>query len=697
MNESVDGTQALSQRASDPDLMARVEKLRATVLYHQHRYYLLDDPEISDQEFDALFRELQAVEAEHPEVRSENSPTVRVGGVISDRFAKTRHPLPMLSLANAFSLDDLVAWRERVRRLLPQEDLARLAFVVEPKFDGLTVVLHYEEGRFVLGATRGDGEVGETISPNLRTVRSLPLHLMPAGDAIGEIPTRVVVRGEAYVDKADFQEFNRRQSEQEARTFANPRNFAAGSLRQLDSSITATRPVKLWVYQALILEGAALPATHSATLAYLGQLGLPVCPDYRTFPDDEFDALMAYVTDFGERRHDLPYEVDGLVIKVDALESQTRLGFTGKDPRWAIAYKYAGEEAVTKLLDIVVNVGRTGVITPNAVLEPVQIGGVTVSKATLHNEDYIRDLDFRVGDQVLVIRAGEVIPKVLRPLVDQRDGSEVAWQMPTECPVCGQPLVRPEGEAATRCVNNACPEQLVRSIEHFVGRGALDVEGFGSKQAELFVDKGYIHDLADVYHLPWEQILEQEGYGDKRVEKLRAGVEESKTRPVARLLTGLGIRFVGEVVAEMLVARYHTLDALMQASVEELAEIEGVGSRIAESVTEYFSLEPNRALIQKFADAGVRVADEVVEQVIEPGARPWEGKVFVVTGTLPTMSRDEAKMYIEARGGKVTGSVSGKTDYVVVGENAGSKLDRARQLGVTTLEEAELRALAMDS
>jgi DNA ligase (NAD+) len=328
------------------------------------------------------------------------------------------------------------------------------------------------------------------------------------------------------------------------------------------------------------------------------------------------------------------------------------------------------------------------------VLEAVQIGGVTVSKATLHNEDYVRDLDIRVGDQVLIKRAGEVIPKVLRPMVELRDGSETVWQMPAACPVCGQPLVRPEGEAATYCVNNACPAQLVRSVEHFVGRGAMDIESFGIKQAELFVAEGFVRDLADVYYLPWDKIRELEGYGDKRVEKLRAGVEESKSRPVARLLNGLGIRFVGEVVAEMLVARYHTLDALMQASAEDLGQIEGIGSRIAESVAEYFSLDPNRALIRKFAEAGVRVADEVQEQVEEAGARPWEGKVFVITGTLPTMTRDEAKAFVEARGGKVTGSVSGKTDFVVVGESAGSKLDKARQLGVRTLEEAELRALA---
>ena len=685
--------QAATPLPDDATIAERVEKLREAVRYHQHRYYLLDDPVISDQEFDALFRELQQLEESHPELRSDDSPTVRVGGVISERFAKTRHPMPMLSLANAFGPDDLMAWRERVRRLLPQEDLAKLAYVVEPKFDGLTVVLHYEDGRFTLGATRGDGEIGETITPNLRTVRYLPLRLTPDDGQVA-IPSRLVVRGEAYVDKADFEGFNRRQSEQEARTFANPRNFAAGSLRQLDSSITATRPVKLWIYQALVLDGVAVPATHSATLQYLAKLGLPVCPEFHRYPDNDFDALVNYVTEFGDRRHALPYEVDGLVIKVDSIDTQNRLGYTGKDPRWALAYKYAGQEAVTRLLGIVVAVGRTGAITPNAVLEPVQIGGVTVSKATLHNEDYVRDLDIRVGDQVLVKRAGEVIPKVLRPLVELRDGSEQAWQMPTVCPVCGQPLVRPEGEAATYCVNNACPEQLVRSVEHFVGRGAMDIDSFGIKQAELFVANGYIRDLADIYHLPWEQIRELEGYGEKRVEKLRAGIEESKSRPVARLLTGLGIRFVGEVVAELLVGRYHTLDALMNATIEELGQIEGIGGKIAESVAEYFSLEPNRALIQKFASAGVRVADEVVERPVEQGARPWEGKTFVITGTLPTMTRDEAKEFIEVRGGKTAGSVSGKTDYVVVGENAGSKLDKARQLGVTLLEEAELRALA---
>ena len=459
--------------------------------------------------------------------------------------------------------------------------------------------------------------------------------------------------------------------------------------------LTASRPVKLCAYQLLILEtDGETPRTHSDALAYLGALGLPVCPDCRTFADANFDELVEYVLAFGVRRHDLPYEVDGVVIKVDALDQQQRLGFTGKDPRWALAYKFAGQEAVTELLDIVVNVGRTGAITPNAVLEPVQIGGVTVGKATLHNEDYVRDLDIRIGDQVLVKRAGEVIPKVLRPLVELRDGTEQPWQMPATCPVCGQPLARSEGEAATYCVNNACPAQLVRMVEHFVSRGAMDIEGFGIRQAELFVQEGMIRDLADVYYLPWDTIRQREGYGDKKVENLRAGIEASKAQPVARLITGLGIRFVGEVVAETLMATYHSLDALMAAGVEELSLIEGIGPRIAASVVGYFGLQPNRDLIAKFAAAGVRTADDHDDAGVAPLPKPFAGLTFVVTGTLPTLGREDAKDFIEAHGGKVTGSVSNKTDYLVVGENAGSKLDKAQQLGVKTLSEAALRELA---
>jgi len=677
---------------STEPIAERIAALRDTIRYHQHRYYVLDDPVLSDQEFDAFFHELQALEAEHPELYSDESPTVRVGGIVLARFEKTRHPLPMLSLANAFTATDLLAWRERVKRFLTEEQRAGLRYVVEPKFDGLTVVLHYEQGRFMLGATRGDGEYGENITPNLRTVRVMPLQIPQ--DARGELqsPTRLVVRGEAYVEKADFERFNQQQAEQGERTYANPRNFAAGSLRQLDSRISAARPLKLWVYQALILEGGPHLASHSENLAYLQQLGLPVSPELHCFDDSEFDQLVAYTTDFGTRRHELPYEVDGLVVKVDSLALQSTLGFTGKDPRWAVAVKYGGEEAVTTLNDIVINIGRTGVATPNAVLEPIAIGGVIVRAATLHNEDYVRDLDIRIGDKVLVKRAGEVIPKVLRPLVELRDGSEPLWQMPALCPDCAQPLMRPPGEAATYCVNNACPTQLVRAVEYFVSRGAMDIENFGYKQGELFVQKGFIKDLADIYHLPWDEIATLEGYKAKRVENLRAGVEASKARPVYRLLTALGIRFVGEVVAETLIQHFGSLERLMDASRETLSDLDGIGPRIAESVVEFFALEPNRTLIHEFAVAGVRVAEERTDLPADR-PQPFAGLIFVVTGTLPTWSRDDAQDFIKIHGGKVTGSVSAKTNYVVVGENAGSKLTKAQQLGVPILTEEELQAL----
>jgi DNA ligase (NAD+) len=698
-----------------PSDSTRLDTLRAVVRYHQHRYYVLDDPELSDAEFDALFRELQRLEAEHPELASPDSPTVRVGGLIAERFEKVRHPAPILSLANAFGPEDMHAWRERLRRLLPEEEQAKLAYVVEPKFDGLTVVLHYENGRFVLGSTRGDGEVGENITPNLRTVRVLPLTIPVAGEnaespaeaqrrreipdripnpqsPIPNPPTRLVLRGEAYVTVSDFDAFNRSQEEQGERTYANPRNFAAGSLRLLDSSISAQRPLRLWTYQILIVDGVENPpASQWESLAYLQELGFPVSPEIRRFTDGQFEELVDYLAQWHDLRGRLPYELDGMVVKVDLLAQQERLGFTGKDPRWAVAYKTGGEEAATKLLDITVKVGRTGAVTPNAVLEPVAIGGVTVSAATLHNEDYIRELDIRVGDTVLVKRAGDVIPKVLRPLVEVRDGSEQPWQMPSACPVCGQALVRPEGESATYCVNNACPEQLVRKVEYFVGKGSLDIVGFGSRQAELFVESGFIHDLADVFALPWETIAEMEGYGEKRVENLRAGIEAAKTRPAARLLTGLGIRFVGEVVAEIVMAAFPDLPALMAADVESLSAIEGIGPKIAASLVEFFSLEPNRALIDKFASLGVRMTGEM-RAVAEGTAQPFAGLTFVITGTLPTMSRDEAKEYIEARGGKVTGSVSAKTDFLLAGEKAGSKLEKAEKLGVAVLSEEELRA-----
>ena len=672
----------------------QVENLRKLIAHHQFCYYVLDQPEISDTEFDTLFRELQSLEAKYPELKDANSPTVRVGGGVAERFEKVKHQVPVLSLANASSEDDLHKWRDRLLRLLPEEEHARLGYVVEPKFDGLTVVLQYEDGRFSLGATRGDGEVGENITPNLRTVHQLPLRIPVAanGDRGGEQPPqRLIVRGEVYVEENSFQEFNQAQTEKGERTYANPRNFAAGSLRLLDSGISAERPLKLWTYHTFLQEGVNEPPTsHWDALDRLRALGFPVCEESRRFSDSEWDELIQFVSSWHELRARLPYELDGMVVKVDLLAQQERLGFTDKDPRWAVAFKTGGEEATTKLLDIGVKVGRTGAITPNAALAPVPIGGVTVQAATLHNADYIEELDIRIGDVVLVKRAGDVIPKILRPLKELRDGSEQPYRMPTQCPSCSEPLVRPPEEVATYCVNNACPDQLVRKVEHFVSKGAMDIVGLGTKQADLFVDEGYVHTLADIYKLPWDRIEETEGYGEKRIDNLRRAVETSKTQGPTRLLTALGIRFVGSVVAELVMANFDSLISLMSADLETLSEIEGVGPKIAEAIVSYFALEPNRALVQAFADQGVVLTMPQQDREASAATMLFSGKTFVITGTLPTMSRAEAKAHIESMGGKVTGSVSAKTDFLLAGEKAGSKLNRAQQLGVQVLSEQEL-------
>ena len=492
---------------------------------------------------------------------------------------------------------------------------------------------------------------------------------------------------------ADFERFNAQQAETGERTYANPRNFAAGSLRQLDARITAGRPIKLWLYQIITLAGEGIqpPRSQWEMLAYLRALGFPVETRIRRF--DDFDALIAYCIEWGEaERRKLPYEADGLVIKVDDFALQERLGYVGKDPRWAIAYKYPAEEALTRLLDIKVNVGRTGTLNPYAVLEPMQVGGVTVTNATLHNEDYIRDKDIRVGDMVAVKRAGEVIPQVLRPLVELRTGDERVWQMPERCPVCGEQAVRVAGEAAWYCVNSACPAQLVRSVEHFVSRGALDIAGFGIRQAELFVELGFINDLADVYYLDPEKLIGIEGFGEKKVANLMAAIEASKSRPPARLLTALGIQGVGEVVAEDLMSYYDSLDALAAAPLEELQAIPGIGPVLAQSIFDWFAHEPNQQVLAKLKAAGVTTA-QATEVEAEAEALPLAGLTFVITGTLPTLSRDQARDLIKAHGGKVTDSVSKNTSYLVAGESAGSKLDKATQLGVPVISEDELRGM----
>ena len=679
------------------DVVSRLERLRNAIRYHAYRYYVLDDPVISDAEYGALWRELVALEAAHPELVTPDSPTQRVPGEPAERLVKVRHPVPILSLSNAFNPDELAAWRERLIKLLPAEDRSRLQYVAEPKIDGLTVVLHYENGRFVLGATRGDGEVGEDITANLRTVKSLPLTIpVPRAAHEGgngvEVPTRLVVRGEAYTPIADFERFNAEQQAAGERTYANPRNFAAGSLRQLDARITASRPLRLWVYQIIAIEGARPPETQWQALEYLSSLGFPV--ESRRWLFDDFERLVEHCVRWGQtERPKLPYEADGLVVKVNDLELQERLGYVGKDPRWAVAYKYPTEEAVTRLLDIKVNVGRTGTLNPYAVLEPVQVGGVTVSNATLHNEDYIREKDIRIGDMVAVKRAGEVIPQVLRPIPELRTGEERIWQMPDHCPVCGGAAVRVQGEAAWYCVNSACPAQLVRGVEHFVSRGAMDIAGFGIRQAELFVELGYIRDLADIYYLDPEKLLKLEGFGPKKVSNLMAAIEASKQRPPARLLNALGIKGVGEVVAEILMDHFGSIDALAQASVEELQAIPGIGPVLAQSIVDWFAQEPNRKVIAKLKAAGVATARE--PEAPAPAARqPLAGLTFVITGTLPTMSREQARDFIKAHGGKVTDTVSKNTNYLVAGESPGSKLQKALQLGIPVIDEAQLRELA---
>jgi DNA ligase (NAD+) len=671
------------------DVSERIEELRQQLRYHLYRYHVLDDPVISDDAYDALYRELVELETAHPELIAPDSPTQRVGAEIREEFTAVEHPSPMLSLSNAFSPDELWAWRDRFLRLLP-DNSPEPAYVVEPKIDGLTVVLHYNDGLFTLGATRGDGLRGEDITPNLRTVKALPLRI-PVSGTVGsemETPARLVVRGEAYMPIDAFQTFNRQQEAAGKKTYANPRNTAAGSLRVLDPSITASRPLSLFCYQVVLLEGGPLLTSQWEALQYLRQLGFPVSEQNRRFTD--FGAVVEHCVTWEPVRDTLNFEADGLVIKIDDFATQERLGAVGNAPRWATAYKYPAPEAVTRLKRIVVNVGRTGTLNPAAELEPVRIGGVTVSNATLHNADYVAERDIREGDTVVVKRAGEVIPQVLSPVLELRPPGTRPWQMPNRCPVCGEPVEHPEGEVAYYCVNAACPAQLVRSVEHFVSRGAMDIEGFGIRQAELFVELGFLHDVADIYYLTADQLLPLEGFGEKKVSNLLTAIETSKGQSPARLLTALGIQGIGVTVAQLLMDHYRSLDALASAPRQELEQIPGIGPKLAESVADWFSRETNRRVVEKLKAAGVRTKAEEVEVV---GPQPLAGLTFVITGTLPTMSREQAKAFIETHGGKVTGSVSGKTDYLLAGERAGSKLAKAEKLGVPVIDEAALEGM----
>ncbi|WP_322820806.1 NAD-dependent DNA ligase LigA [Chloroflexus sp.] len=669
----------------------RINELRSLIRRYDYHYYVLDDPIVSDAEYDALMAELRTLEAAHPELITPDSPTQRVSGTPASQFAKVQHPQPMLSLGNAFTKADLLAWRDRVLRLLGPD--AMVTYVVEPKIDGLAVALTYRDGRLVQGATRGDGEIGEDVTANLRTIGSIPLTLQATGtpqdsDLPTTLPATIEVRGEVYMRTADFETLNDRLAAAGEKIFANPRNAAAGSLRQKDPSITATRPLRFFAYGVGVVEGISL-SSQWQTLRYLRALGFPVNQDVRRFTD--FAEVLAYCEAWMAKRDDLPYEADGVVIKIDDFAQQRELGVVGRDPRWAIAFKFPAREAITRLLDITVNVGRTGVVTPNAELEPVQIGGVTVRNASLHNADYIAQRDIRIGDYVIVKRAGDVIPYVVGPVIARRDGSERPWQFPTHCPACGSPLEREEGEAAWRCNNfSICPAQLVRRVEHFVSRSALDIVGMGERQAELFVQRGLIRDVADIFFLKADQLAELEGFGPKRIANLLAAIDAARHRPLDRLLVGLGIRYVGTVAAQTLVAALGTLDAIMVARQEELEQIPGIGPVVAASIVDFFSRPANRALIEKLRAAGVQMGG-----VSGPTRQSdtLAGKTFVLTGTLPSLSREQASALIVAHGGKVTDSVSKKTSYVVAGANAGSKLTKALQLGIPVIDEAGLLAL----
>jgi DNA ligase (NAD+) len=664
-----------------PSVLEQAEILKKQIQHHSYRYYVLDSPVISDAEYDKLLRELSALEEKYPGLKTSDSPTQRVGGTVSEKFSRVAHPQPVLSLSNAFSSEDLLAWYDRIGRLSPEVKTA--SFVIEPKIDGLTVILHYEDGLFRMGATRGDGNEGEDITPNLRTVRSLPLRIPADPEYAGAVPRRLVVRGEAFMPIAEFEALNERLARVGEKVYVNPRNAASGALRQLDSRLTAERPIDLLCYSVLVWDGENRPATQSETVAALQRLGFPVPPlEERAGSIEDVVRLCGSLE---QRRSTFRFETDGLVVKIDDLALAERLGYVGKDPRGSIAYKFAAREVSTRLLDIGVNVGRTGVLTPYAVLEPVPIGGVTVSRATLHNFDFIRERDIRIGDRVMIKRAGDVIPYVIGPITDVRTGKEVEYSPPKRCPSCQEAVRREEGEVAYYCINSACPDQLVRHLEHFASRTAVDIDGLGIKIVEQLVQSGLVKDLAGLYDLTVDDLLPLEGFAEKKARNLIASIAESKSRPLVRLLTGLGIPGVGEVMAGDLAREFGNLGALKNATGERLQRIEGVGPNIAEAILDWFSRKPNQRLLERLRKRGVW--PEYMPEAAGPGSTALSGKTFVITGTLRNYSREEAKRMIEAQGGKVTESVTKKTSYLVLGEDPGSKLRKAKDLNIPILDE----------
>lgn len=679
---------------ADATAARRAAELRDMLNEHCHRYHVLDAPTISDAEYDALFHELRALEAAHPEMITPDSPTQRVGAPAAEGFAKVAHPRPILSLANAFDAADARAWRERLLRhaesLGLAERTAAARFVVEPKIDGLTVVLTYRDGVFTQGATRGDGAIGEDITTNLRTLRRVPLSLR--SNAHPHAPTTLVVRGEVFVTLPDFERMNNQLRTAGEKPFANPRNFAAGALRQIDPALTARRPLTAYFYAVVASSGGTTPATQWQTLAWLGTLGLPVSDIPQHF--DDFDAAVAFCERYVTQRDDLPFEIDGMVIKIDDLELAELLGYVGRDPRGALAFKFPAREATTVLRDVAISVGRTGNIVPAAVLDPVQVGGITITNATLHNFEDIARKDIRIGDRVIVKRAGDVIPYVAGPVVDARTGAERAITLPTTCPFCGAVLTKREGEVALYCLNDECAGRTDRAIQHYVGRGAMDIEGLGEKIVAQLIEAGFVSDVADLYALQKDQLLTLDKFAEKKAQNLLDAIAASRNRPLERLLIGLGIRHVGEVAARALARRCGSIDAMLTTSADELQKIDGVGKIIAESVVDWAARPTVHTLVAKLQAADVNPTQTpVIDAPDEPPQGPFAGKTFVVTGTL-SQPREEIAAWIEARGGKVTDSVSKKTSFVVVGDEPGrSKVDKATALGIPTIDEQGLRSL----
>jgi DNA ligase (NAD+) len=667
---------------SDPS--ARAAHLRREIEEHNRRYYVLDEPTIGDDEYDALLDELRGIEADHPELRTPDSPTQRVGAPALDRFDQVEHAEAMLSLGNARNEEELRAWETRIRNHLKRLDIeaSEFSYTTEPKIDGLAISLTYEEGVLVRGATRGDGRIGEDVTQNLRTIRAIPLR-------IDDAPPLVEVRGEAYLPIADFKALNERRAEAGEPTFANPRNSAAGSIRQLDPTLAAERPLSVWCYGIGATSGLDL-ATHSEEVAWLGERGFKINPDTAHHPG--VDSAVERCRWWEERRDEIDYEIDGVVVKVDERALWRELGVVGREPRWAIAWKFPPSTATTTLRDVVWNVGRTGHLVPFAMLEPVHVSGVTVSTATLHNEEDLARKDVRVGDEVVVMRAGDVIPQVVAPLPQLRPKGARRVRPPKTCPACGTPAVKPEGAVFTVCPNRAgCPGQSFQHVKHFVSKGAMDIDGLGEKQAMRFLQDGLIEDVADIYELREEQLAELEGFGEISARNLVAAVDASRGRPFKRVLYALGLPGVGYVTAEALADHFGSIDALHTADPERIEEVEGVGPIMAVQIAESLADERTWELVEKLREKGLRLEQDPSERRQAGG--PLEGKTLVLTGTLAELTREEAGAMIKAAGGKIVNSVSKKTDYVVAGETPGSKLAKAERLGTTILDESSLREL----